>query len=130
MNSKRKGKEGELELARLLRSYGFLDCRRSQQYCGISGDADVIGLPGIHIECKRNETLNIKEAMEQSERDTLFGFEIPVVMHRKNRKPWYVTMRVSDFIELFNGVSFEKEGMVHLLLPDWIKLYRQIESSK
>ena len=53
MNSNRKGKEGERELANLLKDrYGY-DCRRGQQFCGSNGDADVVGLPGIHIECKR-----------------------------------------------------------------------------
>lgn len=54
MNSNRKGKEGERELANLLKSHGY-DCRRGQQFCGSNGDADVVGLPGIHIECKRVE---------------------------------------------------------------------------
>ena len=49
MNSRQKGARGERELAGILRDYGF-DSRRGQQYCGLNGDADVIGLPGIHIE--------------------------------------------------------------------------------
>ena len=61
MNSRQKGVRGERELAGILRDYGF-DSRRGQQYCGLNGDADVIGLPGIHIECKRVERLNIYEA--------------------------------------------------------------------
>ena len=62
MNSRRKGKEGELELAKKLREYGY-GCRRGQQYSGANGDADVIGLPGIHIECKRVERLDLLAAM-------------------------------------------------------------------
>ena len=47
-----KGKAGERELAALFREYGF-NARRTSQYCGQTGDAsDVIGLPGIHVECK------------------------------------------------------------------------------
>lgn len=53
MNSNQKGKKGERELAAILKSYGYEDSRRGQQYCGSNGDADVVGLPGIHIECKR-----------------------------------------------------------------------------
>jgi len=55
MNSKRKGKRGELELAKKLKEYGF-SARRGQQYSGIGGD-DVVGLDGVHIECKRAERL-------------------------------------------------------------------------
>ena len=51
-----KGKRGERELAGILRDYGY-DTRRGQQFCGSDGSADVVGLPGIHIECKRVEKL-------------------------------------------------------------------------
>ena len=63
MNSRNKGKTGELELSKVLRSYGY-DTRRGQQYCGANGDADVVGLPHIHIECKRVERLSLYDAME------------------------------------------------------------------
>lgn len=98
MNSKAKGASGERELANVLKEYGF-QTRRGQQYSGANGDADVVGIEGIHIECKRVERLNIDEAMSQSIRDAREE-EIPVVMHRKNRKPWLVTMRLEDFIKM------------------------------
>ena len=97
-NSRSKGKRGELELAAILREYGF-DARRGQQYCGAAGDADVVGLPGVHIECKRVERLNIDAAMEQAVRDARPG-EMPVVMHRRSRKPWLVTQLLTDFLVL------------------------------
>lgn len=81
MNSRAKGCRGERELAAVLREHGF-DSRRGQQYCGLNGDADVIGLPGIHIECKRVERLNIYEAVQQAGRDA-GGGETPAVFHRK-----------------------------------------------
>lgn len=105
-NSRRKGKEGELELARILREYGY-DARRGQQYSGASGDADVIGLPGIHIECKRVESLNIDKAMVQATKDALAG-ERPVVIHRRNGEKWKVTMSLMDFIELYEGSRKEQ----------------------
>lgn len=99
MNSRTKGKRGELEVARLLREYGY-DCRRGQQYSGIHGDADVVGLHGVHIEVKRREALNIHEAMDQSKRDARAD-EKPTVFHRKNNTEWLVTMQLDDFIELY-----------------------------
>ena len=99
MNSRRKGKEGELSLARKLREYGY-PCRRSVQYSGANGDADVVGLPGIHIECKRVERLNLTEAMKQARRDALPG-EFPVVFHRRNDEPWMVTMPLESWIEIY-----------------------------
>lgn len=101
MNSKNKGKRGELEVAHLLQKYGY-DARRSQQYAGINNDADVVGLPGIHIEVKRVEKLNISEAMAQSMRDAKTG-ELPIVLHRKNRQEWLVTMPFDEWIELYQA---------------------------
>lgn len=98
MNSRRKGKAGELELAHFLTEHGW-ESRRGVQFKGGPESPDVIGLPGIHIECKRVERLDLDEAMEQSIRDS--GEDIPVVMHRKNRKEWKVTMRLEDWLKLY-----------------------------
>ncbi len=99
MNSRNKGKRGELELAGKLREYGY-GCRRGQQFCGNNGDADVVGLLGIHIECKRNERLNIYDAIDQAKRDAR-DIDLPAVFHRKNHSDWLVTMRLSDWILLY-----------------------------
>lgn len=101
MNSRRKGANGERELAKRLREYGYENARRGQQYCGANGDADIVdALPGIHIECKRVERLNIEDAMAQSKHDARAD-EIPVVIHRKNDCEWLCTMRLSDWVELY-----------------------------
>lgn len=99
MNSRDKGKRGELELAKKLKEYGY-DTRRGQQYCGSNGDADVVGLPGIHIECKRVEKLNLYDAMSQSVSDAKEN-EMPAVFHRKNHCEWLVTMRFDDFMRMY-----------------------------
>ena len=100
-NSRRKGADGERELAALLRDYGY-DARRGQQYSGCNGDADVIGIPGVHIECKRVEHLNIDAALDQAISDARAKGEMPAVFHRKNKRPWMVTLRIEDFIELIH----------------------------
>lgn len=102
INSRRKGKIGELSLSHELQKYGF-DCRRTAQYCGKTGEAaDIVGLPGIHAEVKRVEKLNLDKAMEQAINDAKDG-EKPTVFHRKNRQPWKVTMLLEDWIELYKG---------------------------
>ena len=108
MNSRDKGKRGELEAAHLLREYGY-ETRRGQQFSGANGDADVVGLPGIHLEIKRVEKLNIDEALTQSIRDAREN-EIPVVMHRKNKTMWKTTMRFDDWIELYKAWEKQNEG--------------------
>lgn len=108
VNSRAKGAAGERELSNLLKSKGYYT-RRGQQYCGANGDADVIGLPGIHIECKRVEKLNIDEAMKQAIADARDG-EFPCVFHRKNRQPWKVTMLLNDWLDFYEKrQSYDEE---------------------
>lgn len=100
--SKSKGKRGELELAHKLRSLGYVNAHRSQQYCGSASSADVVGLPYIHIECKRTERLSIYKAYAQACRDA-GNDTIPVVMHRQSNKPWLVIMSLEDWSKLYNS---------------------------
>lgn len=103
INSKRKGKTGEIEVAHILKDHGY-DARRSQQFCGANGDADVVGLPGVHIEVKRTESLHLYPALEQAAADAREN-ETPVVFHRRNHKSWVVIMELEDFLELYKGES-------------------------
>lgn len=93
VNSRQKGKRGELELSAFLRTLGFSESRRGQQYSGIGG-ADVVGIDGVHIECKRVNRLNIHEAMEQAIRDA--NGKVPSVAHRRDRTDWLLTIRLDD----------------------------------
>ena len=115
MNSREKGARGERELAEFLRLFGY-ETRRGQQYSGANGDADVVGLPGIHIECKRVEKQAINDWLDQSINDTFAEMVakqehiIPVVFHRQNKdhkKPvkgqWKVTMLATDFMKLYKA---------------------------
>lgn len=99
INSKQKGKRGELEIVHFMKRFGF-DAKRSQQYCGLQGDADVVGVPFLHLEIKRTEKLNLDKAMEQSIRDARED-EIPTVVHRKDRQPWRITLSLESFMPIF-----------------------------
>ena len=99
--SQRKGAGGERELAALLRGYGYNIERGGS--CSFGEVPDLSGLPGVHIECKRTETLRLSEWMSQSVRDSeRFRDGMPCVFHRKSREPWLVTMRLSDWMALYN----------------------------
>lgn len=107
MNSKRKGNAGERELCGIL-SVAGISTRNDQRYVGGVDNPDIsfrIGANHFHVECKRAEKFNAYAAMEQAEHDAN-GHAIPVVMHRRNRRPWLVVMR----------------------LPDWLKLVKQSEN--
>ena len=97
VNSKRKGNNGEREFAKLCRFEGY-DTRRGQQYHGLEGE-DIVGLDGVHVEVKRVQRLNVDAAMLQSIADA--NGKMPIVAHRKNHCEWLITMRFSDWINLF-----------------------------
>ena len=72
---------------------------------------DLSGLPGIHIEVKRVERLNVGEAMEQSIRDSeRMNDGVPALFHRRNRKPWLVTMRFDDWIKIYGEKLVKNRG--------------------
>lgn len=98
INAKKKGSAGELELVNELKKFGF-ECRRSQQYCGDAGDADVVGLKGIFIECKRVQNLNVHEAMDKATEQA--KCEVPVIFHRKDNTDWLATMTLTEWVEFY-----------------------------
>lgn len=103
INSRDKGARYEREIASALRDYGYLT-HRSAQYCGYTGEAaDVIGLPGIHIECKHCERMQLYDWLAQAVRDARATGKdpLPVVIHRKNHAESLVTMRLDDWIKLY-----------------------------
>ena len=102
-NSRAKGKRGELEYAHWLNDNFNLNARRGQQYCGLAGNADVVGgFPNTHAECKWVESLNLQRAMEQAVADC--GDAIPYVVHKKNRQPMLITVKASDLKEFCQAV--------------------------
>lgn len=103
----RKGADGERELAAILKDHGYQCTRGGSLTYGLAPDLE--GLPGIHIEVKRVEHLNVSTAMKQAQRDSEHFGGMPAVFHRKNREPWLVTMPLSDWLELYG---------------DWVKQYK------
>ena len=99
--SKTKGKTGELEVAALLREYGYGGAR-GVQYQGGKDSADVTGLPGYHIEVKRVERFDLEAAMDQARNDA-GGAAVPVVFHRKSKRDWVVVLDAKDFLTLVRG---------------------------
>ena len=102
INSKAKGKRFELAVAHTLTEQGF-PCERGQQNKGGADSPDVIGLKGIHIEAKNNQRLNIFDAMHQAIRDTGESGNLPAVFHKKDRQEMLVTMRETDWIQLYKA---------------------------
>lgn len=99
INSRSKGKRGELEAAELIRKHGFA-ARRGQQFKGSPDSPDVVtSVEGFHFEVKRTESISVYMALGQAEADAGKG-EVPVVLHRKNRKDWVAILRADDLLAL------------------------------
>jgi hypothetical protein len=100
INSKKKGKRGELEVVHFLKDRGY-NARRGVQYKGTpdSPDVECEELNFLHFEVKRAESLNIEKALQQSISDAGEN-QIPVVVHRKNKEKWKVTLSFDDFLQL------------------------------
>lgn len=118
LNSRKKGSRGELELVHHLIDRGF-DARRGQQFKGSPDSPDIISdmltNAGIHIECKRVEAGNLYNWYEQASKDA--GKFVPVVMHRKNDKPWMAILSLDDFLRFIHnnytsdGVMFQQRAV-------------------
>jgi len=79
-SSQRKGRDGERELRDRLKEYGF------------------------DVECV--EKLNVSEAMRQAVRDSeRFRDGMPALFHRRNRQPWLVTVKLEDFMRMYQTAA-------------------------
>ena len=97
--SQRKGRAGEIELAKMLRGYDV----QPGQAVSYGATPDITGLPGVHIECKRAQQQNLYAWLEQSRRDAdKFRDGLPAVFWRKNRSPWLVVMNLEDWMGLYD----------------------------
>ena len=113
--SREKGKRFERTVANLFKKHGYADAHRSVQYCGNTGDAaDVIGIPGIHVECKHQEKMRLYEWLAQSISDSKAegAGNLPTVVHKANNKPILVTMRIEDWMILYDTfIHTRSQGM-------------------
>lgn len=99
VNSRAKGKRFEREAAKAITETFGVEARRGVQFKGGEFSPDIItSIKGTHFEVKAVEKLNLMEAFEQAKRDA--GTKVPVVMHKKNRTGWFLTMRLED-VKLF-----------------------------
>lgn len=108
INSKQKGKRGELEFVQFLRARGF-EARRGVQYKGGEGSPDVISSldKWFHIEVKRTERLGLYKALKQACDDAI-GVQIPLVAHRANGKDWVIVLSAENFIHIIKQLKNNK----------------------
>lgn len=95
-----KGKGGEREVVNMLQPYvnkiystlGMEppDLLRNQMQSAVGG-YDIVGLPWLALEVKRQEQLSLNAWWQQVQAATKPG-QVPVVIYRQNRQKWQVLM--------------------------------------
>ena len=98
-----KGAGGERELAKRFAAVLGLpegSVYRSRQYCGAGGDhGDVLGIDGLHVECKRQEkgTTTVYKWLDQAIEDS--NNDLPVVLTRMNLRQWLLVVELDNVVE-------------------------------
>ncbi len=100
-----KGLAGEREGRDYLKEQGFPEATRGlgQSRGGGKEAADCLNVGDLHVEVKRVEKLNIHAALAQAERDTREATlgRTPIVLHRRNKDVWKVTLLADDFFSIY-----------------------------
>jgi hypothetical protein len=97
LNSRSKGKRAELELCKMLTPHWPQACRNLDQFS--TDKRDILNVPGLHIQAKHVESLNIWKALNQAitEADPK---DVPVVAFKRNRSPWFAALELDELIPL------------------------------
>ena len=116
MNSRSKGKRGELEASKeWVRVMGGT-ARRGQQFSGGDESPDVVSShETLHLEVKRCEAGNPYRWIDQAVRDA--GDKCPVVLHRRNGEPWLLMVRLDDAPRLAQAVAEASEALGGTPIP-------------
>lgn len=102
-----KGARGERMLKEYLNSLG-LTVKRGYTFLKQS---DLVDLPGIHIECKFVEKLNVRKAVDQAiEESEKRKDGMPAVFWKVSRKPWLTIMRTEDWVTLYKLARGHTKG--------------------
>lgn len=97
-SQREKGKRGERAAAKALDASIGVRARRGVQYKGGAESADLeVDIAGVHWEVKSVERESIRAWMRQAMADA--GDKVPVVMHKKSREPWLITLPVDRLYE-------------------------------
>lgn len=116
MNSRSKGKRGELEAAKEWARVVGGEARRGQQFSGGKDSPDVVtSFRRIHLEVKRTERGNPYDWIEQAVSDGVG--KIPCVLHRRSQKPWLLIVRLDDVPGLSQEIAQAAEAVGRGAVP-------------
>jgi hypothetical protein len=99
-SERRKGKTGELEVARILRAAGWPDAKRTSDGRAQIERGDIADGPdGVHLEVRRRETLALWAWLAQAKAEARDG-DAPVVAFRRSRSRWYAAVELEFLLDL------------------------------
>ena len=112
-NSKRKGSQYERDIAKRFQERYGVELKRTPQSGGFAkkcdladdyrGDITIVDTKQmllLHIECKSQKTLSIPKWIKQAEEDCPKGRRPIIVHHQYGSSKDYVTLSLSDFLEI------------------------------
>lgn len=106
-----KGRQGERDVATLLTRAGF-PASRNEANQGYGNEDVAHAIPGIWLEVKRVERLDLPGALRQAKAQADKRNLTPLVVHRSNRQSWKVTMEFEYLLSLLRvcmlGASTEE----------------------
>lgn len=109
-NGRAKGCRGEREGAQEWARVTGCQARRGQQFAGGTDSPDIVHDCGdIHLEVKRVERGNPYVWMDQAVRDC--GGKIPLVLTRRNGKPWLAIVRLDDVPGLAKEIAQKAQAL-------------------
>lgn len=94
MTSRSKGASGERELSVVIHQelQDLIDRPERNLNQTRDGGHDLTGLPGVAVECKRVENLQVDKWWEQACRQAATVSAEPVLAYRQSRKQWTFVM--------------------------------------
>jgi hypothetical protein len=103
--SKAKGTAAETAVVRFLQANGYPHAER-RALAGAQDRGDVAGIPGLIIEVKNADKMELGMWMNELARETPVG-DMGVVWHKRrghtSAGAWYVTMTGSTLLEFLEG---------------------------
>lgn len=110
--SRTKGKRVERQAAEAIRAVLGVEARRSVQYSGVAGTADLTTeIPGLHVEVKGRNAIAALRYMDQARADSAKTGTVPVVLMREDFDPeFFVLCRLSDVPALLECLTSLRTG--------------------
>lgn len=115
-SQREKGKRGEREAAKAVKESLGIPARRGVQYTGLEAQDLAVEADGIHWEVKFVEREAVRSWMRQAVADS--DGNVPVVLHRKSREPWLLTIPLDRAYEFFLRLEEARGQAVQEVEPE------------